>query len=367
MKAAVCYEFGKPLSVEEVEIEAPRRGEVKVRVAAVAICHSDIHVLHGDWGPQLPVVAGHEAAGVVVDVGADVSTVQPGDRVVVSLMRSCGHCFYCTRGEPYLCEGDFALNSESRLRNSRGQSLYHGISTAAFAEEAVVHESQVIPIPAEMPLDRAALLACGVLTGTGAVWNTAKVAAGSSVVVLGCGGVGLNAVQAAALAGASRVLALDTIESKLEVARTFGATDRLLVTEDGRALRSGVRELTGGRGADYVLITVGHTGAVDQGIRLLRRGGTLVIAGLPQWTAKAPMPMADFAWDGQIMLGSHLGSANPRRDVPRLVDFYLRGRLKLDELISERYPLERINEALAASERGEAVRNVVVFEGELSR
>jgi Zn-dependent alcohol dehydrogenase len=361
MKAAVCYEFGQPLAIEEIEIEPPRRGEVQVRIAAVAICHSDIHVLHGDWGPQLPVVAGHEAAGVVVAVGEDVAAVQPGDRVVVSLLRSCGRCFYCTRGEPYLCEGEFALNSESRLRNAAGQALHQGISTGAFAEYAVVHESQVVPIPPEMPLDRAALLACGVLTGTGAVWNTAKVSPGSNVVVLGCGGVGLNSVQAAALAGA-RVIALDTAEAKLEAARSFGATHALLVTpDDARALRRAVRELTDGRGADYVCVTVGHTGAVAQGVGLLRRGGTLVIAGLPQWKALAPLPMADFAWDGQVMLGSHLGSANPRVDVPRLVAFYLAGRLKLDELITARYPLERINEAIAAMERGEAIRNLMVL------
>lgn len=362
MKAAVCYAFGEPLVVEEIEIEAPQRGEVQVRIAAVAICHSDIHVLHGDWGPQLPVVAGHEAAGVVVAVGADVTAVRPGERVVVSLLRSCGRCFYCMRGEPYLCEGEFALNSESRLRNAAGQSLHQGISTGAFAEYAVVHESQVVPIPSEMPFDRAALLACGVLTGTGAVWNTAQVSPGSSVVVLGCGGVGLNSVQAAALAGAARIIALDTAAAKLEVARGFGATHALLVIpDDARALRRAVRELTDGRGADFVLVTVGHTGAVAQGVSLLRRGGMLVIAGLPQWKALAPLPMADFAWDGQVMRGSHMGSANLRMDVLRLVEFYLAGRLKLDELITARYPLERINEAIATMERGEAIRNVILL------
>jgi S-(hydroxymethyl)glutathione dehydrogenase / alcohol dehydrogenase len=366
MKAAVCYTFGDPVTVEEITIEEPKRGEVKVRIAAVAICHSDLHLLRGDWGPQLPVVAGHEAAGIVAEVGPDVTTVKPGDRVVVSLMRSCGRCFYCARGQGYLCDGAIALNAESRLRDAAGRSLVHGISTAAFAEEAVVHESQVIPLPAEMPLQQASLLACGVLTGTGAVWNTAKVAAGSSVVVLGCGGVGLNAVQAAAIAGASRIIALDTAEVKLAAAQTFGATDGIHVTEDGKALRRAVRDLTNGRGADYVLVTVGHTGAVDQGIRLLRRGGTIVIAGLPAWTAKAPMPMADFAWDGQIMLGSHLGSANPRTDIPRLVDFYLAGRLKLDELITARYPLEHINDALAASARGDALRNLIVLDPSLA-
>ena len=183
MKAAVCYAFGQPLVVEDVEIDPPRQGEVKVRLAATAICHSDVHLIRGEWGGELPVVAGHEAAGVVEEIGEHVTLTKPGDPVVMSLLRSCGRCFFCTIGAPHLCEGAFALETESRLRNKRGEMLRQGINVAAFAEYAVVDQSQVVPIPADMPLDRAALLACGVITGLGAVVNTAHVAPESSVVV----------------------------------------------------------------------------------------------------------------------------------------------------------------------------------------
>ena len=192
MKAAVCYELGAPLVVEEVEIDPPKQGEVKVRLAAAAICHSDIHFIRGDWVAKTPVVAGHEAAGVVEEVGEGVTLAKPGDLVVVSLLRSCGECFYCITGSPNLCDGEFALDKEIRLRNSRGEPIRRGIRTAAFAEYVVVDQTQVVQVPAEMPLDRAALLACGVITGLGAVVNTARVETGSSVVVIGVGGVGLN-------------------------------------------------------------------------------------------------------------------------------------------------------------------------------
>src|SRR5262245_60861658 len=224
MKAAVCYAFGKPLVVEEVEIAAPQSGEVKVRLAATAICHSDVHLIRGEWGGDLPVVAGHESAGVVEEVGENVTLVRPGDAVVVSLLRACGRCFYCTTGLPHMCGARFALERESRLRNQRGEALHQGIRTAGFAEYAVVDQSQVVKVPSDMPLDRAALLACGVITGLGAVVNTARVGPGESVVVIGTGGVGLNAIQGAVLAGAHPIVAVDRLDVKLAAAREFGAT-----------------------------------------------------------------------------------------------------------------------------------------------
>ena len=197
MKAAVCYEFGKPLVVEEVKIDPPRAGEVKVGMVATAICHSDIHLIKGDWGGELPVIAGHEAAGIVEEVDESVTRVKPGDHVVVSLLRACGRCFYCTTGSPYICEDVYLLDTESPLHTIQGEPIHHGIRTAAFAEYTIVDHSQVVQIPKEFPLDRAALLACGVITGVGAVTNTAQVEPNSSVVVIGAGGVGLNAVQGA--------------------------------------------------------------------------------------------------------------------------------------------------------------------------
>jgi len=344
MKAAVCYQFGAPLRVEDVRIDPPGEGEVKVRVAAVAICHSDVSILQGIWGPQLPVIVGHEAAGVVEEVGEGVTLAKPGDRVVVSLIRSCGRCFQCSLGESYLCEGAFALDREHRLHTADGAPIHQGVSVGAFAEYAIVDQSQVVALPPDVPLDRACLLGCGVITGVGAVTNVARVEPGSGVVVVGAGGVGLNSIQAAALAGANPLIALDTRESKLAAARTFGATDALDATRDD--LRKAVRALTGGRGADYVFLTVGSTEAVARGLTLLRRGGALVLVGLPKWTATAPFRLADVVWDGQRML----------------VALYQRGRLKLDELVSARYPLERINDALADMERGDALRNVIVLD-----
>ena len=360
MKAAVCYEFGKPLVIEDIELDPPQRGEVKFCIAAVAICHSDIHLLKGEWGRNLPVVAGHEAAGVVEAVGEDVTLTKPGDHVVVSLLRACGRCFYCTTGAPHLCEGEFALNKESRLRNKRGERIIQGIKTAAFAEYSVVDQSQVVPIPAEVPLDSASLLACGVITGLGAVVNTAKVAPNSSVAVIGLGGVGLNSVQGAVLAGAHPIIALDLLDSKLAVAKEFGATHAVNAGQPEEAINT-VKKLTSGRGADYVFVTVGSTVAVMQALDLIRRGGTVVLVGIPAESATVPLRVAHQVWYERRLLSSSMGSTRLSVDVPRLVALYQYGRLKLDELISARYPLEQINEAIASVESGEARRNVIMF------
>jgi len=360
VKAAVCYQFNQPLSVEEVEIDPPGFGEVKVRMVAAAICHSDIHFIRGERDARPPLVVGHEGAGVVEEIGPGVTLVNPGDAVALSLLRSCGRCFFCARGESYLCEGEFALNSESRLRNQRGHSLYDGgLGASAFAECAVVDQSQLAPIPADVPLECAALLACGVITGLGAVVNTARVPPGSSVVVIGTGGVGLNAVQGAALAGARIIVALDTVEAKLRAAHEFGATHSVQVGRDDPL--EAVRDLTGRRGADYAFVTVGSALAVEQGLALLRRAGTLVVVGLPGPGVTAALPIREFAWAGQRILGSCMGSTRLSVDIPWLIDLYRQGRLKLEELITARYPLEGINDAIAVVERGEARRNVINF------
>ncbi|HJQ35861.1 MAG TPA: Zn-dependent alcohol dehydrogenase [Thermoanaerobaculia bacterium] len=349
MKAAVCYEFGQPLRIEDVELDPPKSGEVRVRIAATAVCHSDLHLMHGDWSGALPIVAGHEAAGIVEAIGENVTTVKPGDRVVVSLLRSCGRCAHCSTGASHNCDAPFALDSESRLRNANGDALQHGIKVAAFAEAVIVDQSQLVRIPDAMPLDRAALLGCGVITGTGAVLNTAKVHAGETVAVIGAGGVGLNAIQAAALAGASRIVAVDPVESKREAARSFGATE---------ALAEGKRV----RGVDYAFVAVGNPNAVVDATRMIRRGGTVVVVGMPGVRDTAPIRVFDLVWSEQRIIGSRMGSTRLPVDIPRLIDLYLRGRLKLDELITARYPLERINDAIAAMQNGQALRNVIVFE-----
>jgi S-(hydroxymethyl)glutathione dehydrogenase / alcohol dehydrogenase len=362
MRAAVCYEFGKPLVIEDLEIDPPQAGEVLVRMAATAICHSDIHALRGDWGGDVPSVYGHEAAGVVEALGPGVAGVRPGDPVVVSLLRNCGHCFYCMIGSPHLCEGAeaFPLATQIRLHARGGQPVRQGINCGAFAEYAVVHESQLVPVDREMPLDRACLLACGVITGVGAAVNTARIRPGSSVVVLGTGGVGLNAVQGAVLAGAHTIIAMDLLDAKLEAARAFGATHAI---NAGRADAAElVRGLTGGRGADYVLVTVGSVGAVIQALGLTRKAGTVVLVGIPPSAATITVPVSALREDERRVIGCAMGSTPLSVDVPWLVGLYRQGRLKLDELITARYPLEQINEAIEAVERGEALRNVIVFD-----
>jgi len=359
MKAAVCREFGRPLVIEDLEIRPPRYGEVKVRLAACAICHSDIHFMEGAWGGALPAVYGHEASGVVDRMGSGVSQIQPGDHVVVALIRSCGHCYYCARGESNMCETRFPLDRRSPLTDKNGTPVVHGLRTAAFAECVVVDQSQVVKIPDTMPLDSASLLACGVITGLGAVMNTAKVPAGSSVVIIGTGGVGLNSVQGAWLSDADPIIAVDLADPKLDAARRFGATHTINPSRGD--LPAMVRSLTAGRGADYVFVTVGSGPAITSSIRLLRCCGTCVVVGMPAAGVKAEVEALDFADNGQTIIGSKMGSTRLSIDVPKLVELYEQKRLKLDELITAHYPLVEINEAVAAVNNSAALRNVIIF------
>jgi len=347
-KAAVCHSFSSPLVVEDVTLDPPAADEVQVRIAAVAVCHSDLHLLAGDWLGPLPVIAGHEAAGIVEAVGAHVTSVKPGDRVIVSLLRSCGECLQCLHGTPNNCRGSFALDRDTRFRSADGQPIHHGINCAAFSESTVVHSSQLVVIPDALPFDRAALLGCGVITGVGAVLNTARVQVGESVAVIGAGGVGLNAVQGAVLAGAREIVALDLVPAKLDVALSFGATRVTLEPKEIRKM-------------DYAFVTVGVPEAVAQAQQMIRPGGTIVVVGMPALKAAMSLRMFDVVWSEQRILGSRMGSTRLLLDVPRLVDLYLHGRLKLDELITERYALTEINEAIATMGRGDALRNVVVM------
>ncbi len=360
MKAAVCYALGQPLVVEEITIDPPQRGEVLVRLRASGICHSDIHLVRGDWGDTLPVVAGHEGAGVVAEVGAGVVGIRTGDHVVVSLLRSCGRCFYCTHDAPYLCAGEFGLETENRLHTQGGDTIYQGIDTAAFAEYVVVDQSQVVPIPADLAFEPAALLACGVITGFGAVVNTAQVPAGSSVAVFGIGGVGMNAIQGAVICGADPIIAIDVVEAKLALASAFGATHT--VAASAPDIRAIIRELTGGRGVDYAIVTVGSTAAMEQALRIIRPLGTAVLVGLPQKAAKLPVRVYSFVLQGQRIISSFMGSSRPHADIPHLVALYRQGQLKLDELITARYSLQQINTAIEVMETGAALRNVIVFD-----
>jgi len=357
MKAAVCYEFGKPLVVEEVDIDPPQKGEVKVRIGATAICHSDIHSIKGELGSGVPLVAGHESAGYVEEIGEGVTSVKRGDTVVVSLLTSCGRCYYCLTGRSYLCEADWPLNRERRLHNKKGQELRTMARVGSFAEYVVVDQSQLVVVPKELPIDRMALLACGVITGFGAVVNRAQVKPLSSVAIIGIGGVGLNSVQGAAFSGAYPIIAVDILDNKLEAARAFGATHT--VRADAKDAVKQVKQLTAGRGADNVFITVGSTSAIQQGYEMSGPRGLIVVVGLAPRNEKLTVPV--FFGGERMLTSSTMGTTRLSTDVPKLVALYQAGRLKLDELITKRYSLKQVNQAISAVERGEALRNVIMF------
>ena len=357
--AAVCREFGAPLAVEDITVAPAGPGEVKVAVKACAICHSDIHLAEGAWGGALPAVYGHEAAGIVAEVGSGVSNVAVGDHVVVSLIRSCGACPDCSRGMPVNCSGQFSIDATRPLSDHNGDSLVQGLKTGAFAEQAVVDASQVVTIPDDLPMTSAALLGCGVITGVGAVFNTARIEAGSDVVVIGCGGVGLNVLQGAAIAGARAVIAVDLADDKLVAATVFGATAG--VRADATDLAAQVRSLTSGRGADYVFVAVGAKSAIEQAFSLVGPGGAVVLVGLTAAGVSIEFDSMMVTVLNQRVLGSKMGSGRLPIDIPIFVSLYHDGRLKLDELVSATYPIEEINEAIASVNRGEARRNVIVF------
>jgi Zn-dependent alcohol dehydrogenase len=359
IKAAVCREFAKPLSIEEVELAAPAAGEIRVNVAACAICHSDIHYADGAWGGDLPSVYGHEASGTIEEIGAGVEGFTLGDRVVVTLIRACGRCYYCDRGDQVLCEAEFPLDRNGPISGPGGERIHQGLRTGAFAQQVVVDASQAVAIPEAIPFDSASLLACGVITGLGAVVNTARVEAGSKVVVIGTGGVGLNSIQGAVLSDCATIIAMDISDRKLAAAKRFGATHG--INSSRQDAGEAVRALTDGRGADYVFVTVGVKSVVEQAFGLIRNGGTLVLVGMPASGETAAFEPLRVANDCLVVLGSKMGSSKIRADIPKLVDLYQRGSLELDALISGRYSLEEINEAIASVKRGEALRNVIVF------
>ncbi len=358
IKAAVCHDFGKPLVVEKVMLNDPGRGEVQVTLQACAICHSDITLADGGWNGSLPAVYGHEAAGHVTAVGAGVTEYQPGDAVIATLIRACGTCEYCATGAPNYCTAPYDRNN-GPLATADGGTLEHGLSIGAFAEKIVVDQSQIAPIPDDMPMDAACLLSCGVITGVGSAINTAKVRPGQVVVVIGAGGVGLNAIQGARIAGASRIIAVDVTAEKLTIAREFGATEGVLATnpKPWRAVRK-----TTGRAADAVIVTVGAITAYDTALRYLAPGGRVVMVGMPHSGQMSSYEPESVAFRGQALVGTKMGDVVLARDIPWMLDLYRQGRLKIYELVSGRWRLDQINEAIADTRSGAAGRNVIVFD-----
>ena len=357
MRAAVCRAFSEPLVIEEVSLAAPGPNQVRVELAACAICHSDIAFAEGAWGGDLPAVYGHEASGRIAEIGAGVTDLAVDDHVVVTLIRSCGECKYCRRGYEVACAGTFEENAP--LRDANGDAVYPAMRTGAFAEEVVVHRSQLVAIDERIPLDAAALLGCGVITGVGSVTNVANVQPGSKVVVVGTGGVGLNVVQGAALAEAAVIVAVDLSDDKLQAAKEFGATHMVNASSDDVA--AAIASVTGGEMADEVFVTATAKAAFDQAPTLLAPTGAVVLVGLPPTGVTSTFNPLTLADQSQRMLGSKLGAARISVDIPKLVELYEEGRLKLEELITGRYPLEEINEAIASAERGEALRHLIVF------
>ena len=360
MKAAVLYEAGAPLVVEEVELQGPGRNEVLVRLAACGVCHSDLHILKGEWaGFDPPIVVGHEGAGVVERVGEDVTSVKPGDHVVIGWQTSCGDCRLCITGHTHLCDNPPGMDPGTSI--SKGdQRINFAYTTAFFAEHAVVPKSVAIPISEDMPLDRASLLACAVTTGVGAAVNTAQVRPGASVAVFGCGGVGANVIQGAALCGAGRIIGVDIAESKLEYGRGFGLTDVINATKQDPV--EAIKELTGGAGVDYSFEAVGNLKTIEQAFASLAKRGKAIIVGMPAWrdTAQVSLPVMHLFGD-RWLTAAYYGGSNLRRDIPRLVDLYLNGKLDLDGLVTRRYPLEKIDEAIVDLVGGKPGRGVIVY------
>jgi S-(hydroxymethyl)glutathione dehydrogenase / alcohol dehydrogenase len=359
VRAAVLPQIPSMLDVTDVQIDTPAHHEVLVRAVASGLCHSDLHFMEAKYTCDVPTIPGHEAAGIVEAVGPDVTSVRPGDHVIGCLSIFCGHCEYCLSGRPVLCTRQ-GLEREAhqppRL-SWQGAPLHQYLRLSAFAEWMLVHENTLVKIRDDMPLDRAALIGCAVTTGLGAVFNTAKAPPGSSVAVLGCGGVGLNTVQGAAIAGAGRIIAVDTMPWKLELAREFGATD-VVNTTDGDPVTQ-VLDLTDG-GVEYSFEAIGLKTTAEQSFAMLRKGGTATIIGMIPEGERIELPGSEFLDEKKIQ-GSNMGSNRFRIDMPRYVDLYLSGRLKLDELVSRRIALEEVNDGFEAMRRGEVARSVIVF------
>jgi S-(hydroxymethyl)glutathione dehydrogenase/alcohol dehydrogenase len=361
MKAAVMRALNAPLAIEDVSIDQPAAHEVLVRTAAVGVCHSDLHVLEGSLPNPLPTILGHEPAGIVEAVGAEVRHVAPGDHVIGCLSAFCGTCEYCVTGRPHLCEGAATMrraDEPPRLAKD-GEAIVQFAHLSAFAEHMLVHENALVRIRGDVPLDRVALIGCGVTTGLGAVFRRARVVAGSTAAVIGCGGIGLSVVQGCRIAGAARIVAVDTMAWKLELATRLGATDVVDASAGNPVPR--VVELTSG-GADYAFEAIGTPATVRQAVRMTRKGGTIVMIGVVPAGTNVELPGADIVLREKTVLGCMMGSNRFRVDMPRYVELYRSGQLRLDEMISARLPLEGVNDAFAALRSGTAARSVIVFD-----
>ncbi|MBS0474863.1 MAG: Zn-dependent alcohol dehydrogenase [Proteobacteria bacterium] len=361
MKAAVLVEPGKPLEIEQLQISKPGPHEVLIRTAACGLCHSDLHFIEGTYPHALPAVPGHEAAGIVEAVGSEVRTVKPGDAVVTCLSAFCGHCEFCVTGRMALCLGAETrrpVGGEPRLTRPDGSPVNQMLNLSAFAEMMLVHEHACTAIDPEMPLDRASVIGCAVTTGAGTVFNACKVTPGETVAVVGCGGVGLAVVNAAKIAGAGRIIAADPMPEKRDLAIKLGATDVVDAMAPDAAEQ--IIELTRG-GVDYAIEAVGRPASGELAVKALRRGGTATILGMMPLTHSVGLSAMDLL-SGKKLQGAIMGMNRFPVDMPRLVDFYMRGLLDLDTIIAERIPLEAINDGFDKMKAGHSARSVIVFD-----
>jgi len=362
VRAAVLYEFDTPLVVEDVELDPPKDGEVAIRMAASGVCHSDLHVVQNIHPTLLPAVLGHEGAGVVEEVGPGVTNVKAGDHVMLTWLPYCGHCRWCATGRPNLCENvswyDATLE-DGTTRFHIGDTRIHHYNTSSFAERSVVPARTAIPVDPSLPLTELALMGCAVMTGVGAAINTARVRPGDTVAVVGCGGVGLNVIQGAAIAGAQTIVAVDVVPSKLETARALGATHAVDAGDQGTV--EAVHDLTGG-GADHAFEAIGRPDTIELAIQLTGRGGQAILVGMAPPDARIPFDALTATLEERSIRGCWYGSCRPLRDFPLLVDLYSSGRLKLDAMIST-CDLDGVNDAFEAMKRGETARSVIVYPG----
>ena len=364
-RAVVCRTLNEPVVVEDIVVEGPRRGEVTIQLAACGVCHSDLSATNGTIAFPPPLVLGHEGAGTVVEVGEGVTEFAVGDAVISSFVSMCGKCRYCVTGRPQLCDQSaramFTLPDGSvRTRDAAGRPLNVFSGCGVMAEVATLHVDNVVKAPGDVPLDRCALVGCGVMTGFGAACNTAKVWPGAVAVVFGAGGVGLNAIQGCAISGAATIVAVDTSDAKLDLARTFGATHVVNASREDNVVRT-LRQLTSG-GADFAFECVGLGTVLAQAYGCLRKGGTAVMVGVAGPKDQTTIRTASLTFEEKTLTGSYFGSARPREDFPRMLSLYRSGRLKLDELITRRYRIDEAPEAFADLASGRNARGVIVFD-----
>lgn len=359
MRAAIMHEVDAPVTIETVEPAAPRRNDITIRLEATGVCHSDISAVRGFLGLDVPAVLGHEAAGVVVEVGADVTSVSPGDRVVASLVPVCGKCYWCVNGQTHLCGETFAIRGIPRGRLADGRVFTAMLGLGAFADQMTIDERLAVKVESDLPAEQLALIGCGIATGAGAAMFTARVRPGSSVAVIGCGGVGQSVIQGARISGAAQIIAIDPVKLKRDVGTSSGATQVVDPLTDDVA--EAVRNMTRGRGVDYAFEVVGTPATIATAYECARRGGTVVTVGIPAPHSRLDLPASDFFRAEKHVVGSYYGSTQVRADFQRIADLIATNRFDAGSLITDRYSLDQLDEAFADLKSGQSIRGIIKF------